>query len=186
MFKILIGVVVVAIAAIVTFMVIDPNVSITNTDPNSVIIVDPNHVSIAEGYFSVSIEGEVEKSGSYVLKDGSLMGDLIDAAGGINDNADDLAFFEDADITSGMTYYIPSRYDQTNICNLVELEKVNVNSASMEELAALSSISNSVASSIISYRLEKGEFKTLEDLLDVYGIGNATYRKIRNYLTLHE
>ena len=46
-------------------------------------------------------------------------------------------------------------------------------------------ITTSIASSIVSYRTENGIFDTLEELMDVYGIGNATYHKIRGYVILH-
>ena len=50
----------------------------------------------------------------------------------------------------------------------------------------INGISASVASSIVSYRQNDGFFETLEELLNVYGIGNATYRKVRDYVILHE
>lgn len=186
MFKVLIGVVVVTVVALVVFMYIDPNISVTNTTANSVIVIDNLSESVQEGYFSATIEGEVAKPGSYVLEDGSLMGDLIDAAGGLTPYGDDYAIYEDAEISSGTTYYIPSRYDTSDVCRLVEVEKVNINTASLEEMLSISVFTNSVASSIISYRLENGEFKTLESIMDVYGIGNATYRKLRSYIVLHQ
>lgn len=186
MFKVLIGVVVVAVAALVVFMVIDPSIGITTTEPNSVIIVNDDSLSIAEGYFSATIEGEVTKPGSYVLEDGSTMGDLIECAGGITPYGDDYAYYDDALLTSGMTYYIPSKYDTSDVCQLVEIQKVNINTASLEQLLEVKAFTNSVASSLISYRVENGEFKTLESILDVYGIGNATYRKLRNYIILHQ
>ena len=183
MFKVLLGVIVVAVSTIVVFMVIDPNISINGNDAAALLSTS---IEIQDGYFSVTIEGEVSKPGSYVLKDGSLMEDLIDAAGGLSLYGDDLAYFDDADIESGATYYIPSKYDTSNVCELKDISKVNINEASLEELLEISAFTNSVANSVISYRAEHGEYRTLESLLDVYGIGNATYRKLRNYVILHE
>ena len=51
---------------------------------------------------------------------------------------------------------------------------------------SVSGVTTSIASSIVSYRTENGMFNTIEQLMDVYGIGNATYHKIRNYVILHE
>lgn len=184
MFKVIIGVVIFTIATLVVMMVIDPQVGPNTVDPS--IIVINNNSSIEEGYFSATIEGEVAKPGSYVLPDGSLMSDLIDKAGGITDYADEYAFFDDAEISSGSTYYIPSKYDTTNVCSLIEISKVNINVATLDELLEVSVFTTSVASSVISYRTENGEFRTIEGLLDVYGIGNATYRKLRPYVILHE
>jgi len=47
-------------------------------------------------------------------------------------------------------------------------------------------ITTSIATSIVSYRSENGIYNTIEDLLNVYGIGNATYHKVRNYVVLHK
>ena len=175
MIKILIGVVVVAIAVITTFLILDPNVGISSTGT----------VTEVANTFSVVVEGEVYKSGNYTLKDGAVMADLIEAAGGVTNNADERAYYESAVLTSGMTYYIASRYDATDLCNASEIDKVNVNSDDATTLASVNGITSTIANSIVTYRTENGLFSTLEDLLQVYGIGNATYRKIRNYVILH-
>ena len=187
MTKTLIGVVVVAIAVIVVFMFIDPNINVSKVDEQSSVIIYDNDtsVSLEDGYFSATIEGDVAKPGSYVLQDGATMGDLIEAAGGTTEYADDLAYYVDAELSSGKTYFIASKYDTSNVCTLTELAKVNVNTDSADTLVASKYFTTSVANSIVSHRTEKGEFKTIEALLDVYGIGNATYKKVRNYVTLH-
>ena len=188
MVKTLIGVVVVAIAVIVVFMFIDPNLNVSNTTTStSVIIYDDNGktISLEDGYFTATIEGDVSKPGSYALADGSTMGDLIEAAGGTTEYADDKAYFLDAELKSGQTYFIASKYDTSNVCTLTELAKVNINSDPVDTLVASKYFTSTVANSIVSHRTEKGEFKTIEALLDVYGIGNATYKKVRNFVTLH-
>ena len=182
MFKILIGVIIAAIGTLITFMVIDPNISISNNDSSS----SSSSSEVQDGYFSVTIEGEVSKPGSYTLAEGSTMDDLIDAAGGITDYTDELAYFTTADLEGGQTYYIPSKYDTTNICSLVEITKVNINEDSADKLLTVNAFTTSVANSIVSYRAEHGDFMTIESIQDVYGIGAATYRKLRNYIILHE
>ena len=77
------------------------------------------------------------------------------------------------------------KYESGNVCSLVELKKVNINTDDTDTLLTVSGFTTSVANSVISYRTEKGQFNTIEDLLDVYGIGNATYRKVRSYVILH-
>ena len=186
MFKVLIGVMVVAVIAITVFLVLDPSIAVTNTNASSIVLVDDVSTSLAEGMISATIEGEVTKPGSYVLEEGALMGDLIEAAGGLTPYGDDLAYYEDALLESGKTYYISSKYDTTDVCQLVEVKKVNINTASLDEMLDVKVFTNSVASSIISYRLEHGEFKTIESVMDVYGIANATYRKLRPYIILHQ
>lgn len=175
MIKILIGVVLVTVAVIATFLVLDPNVGIQSA----------GEVTEVANTFSVVVEGEVYKTGSYTMKEGALMSDLIEAAGGITNNADERAYYEDAVLTSGMTYYIASKYDSNDLCNVSEVDKVNVNTDDATTLTAVSGITSTIANSIITYRNDSGLFSTLEQLMEVYGIGNATYRKIRNYVILH-
>lgn len=179
MIKLFIGVIVVAFIVIVGFMVIDPDLPKTNNNPA---ITE----SIGKINNKYSVEGEVYKAGTYTLKDNATMSDLIEAAGGLTAVADECCFFEEAALKAGMTYYIGSKYDSTDICNNKELEKVNVNTAPANELTTVNGITSSIANSIVSWRLEHDMFNTLEDLLDVYGIGTATYRKIRNFVVLHE
>ena len=175
MIKILIGVVVVTVAVIATFLVLDPNIGIQSVA----------NVTEVANTFSVVVEGEVYKTGTYTLKDGALMSDLIEAAGGLTNNADERAFYETSILTSGMTYYIASKYDVTDLCNASEIEKVNINVDDAQTLATVNGITNTIANSIVAYRNDSGLFSSLEQLLEVYGIGNATYRKIRNYVILH-
>ena len=175
MFKILIGVVVVTIAVIGAFLLIDPNIR-GNTTGN---------VAEVANTFTVAVEGEVYKTGNFTMQDGATMADLISTAGGTTVNADPRAYYEEAELTKGMTYFIASKYDSSDVCNTSEVQKVNVNSDDASTLSTISGITTTLANSIVSYREEKGMFSTLEQLMEVYGIGNATYRKIRGYVILH-
>lgn len=175
MLKIIIGVVVVTIAVIGAFLIIDPNV--TNNTAGTVTEV--------ANTFTVAIEGEVYKTGNFTMKDGATMADLIETAGGVTVNADERAYYLEAEISKGMTYFIASKYDSSDICSTSEVEKVNINADDAATLTTVSGITTSIANSIVSYRNEKGGFSTLEELMEVYGVGNATYRKIRGYVILH-
>lgn len=190
MFKIIIGVVVVAVIAITVFMVIDPNINLVRTNDTSnttsMDIMNDASNSLSTASFVVSIEGEVSKEGRYGFDELPTMGELIEAAGGLTTATDERCYFEDVELENGKTYFISSKYESGNICSLVELKKVNINTSNSEQLLAVSGFTTSVANSIISYRGEKGQFNTIEDLLNVYGIGNATYRKVRSYVYLHE
>ena len=180
MAKILIGVVIVAFIVIIGFMIIDPDLNTVNNNN----VASITEVSTQNGS-KYTIEGEVYKAGTYVLSDGITMDDLLEAAGGVTPDADDLAFFETASLKAGSTYYIASKYDVSDICSKSEIAKVNINEDDAQTLMSVNGITTSIASSIVSYRSENGMFNTIEDLLNVYGIGNATYHKVRNYVILH-
>ena len=175
MIKILIGVVIVTVAVIATFLVLDPNVGVSSA----------GDVTEVANTFSVAVEGEVYKEGTYTLKEGALMSDLFEACGGTTEKADDRAFYESTVLTKGITYFIASKFDASDLCNASEVDKVNVNSDDASTLSQVSGITPTNANSIVTYRTENGLFSSLEQLMEVYGIGNATYHKIRNYVILH-
>ena len=138
---------------------------------------DPNR-------FNIGVTGEVTRPGTYSIPIGSTLSTLIAAAGGVNANADELCYFSDVVCQAKVTYYIAPRFDVGDVCSVEPLEKVNVNLATAEELITLNGVNTTVSQNIVSYRKEKGNFKTLEQLMEVTGIGNATYVKLRNYVTL--
>ena len=61
---------------------------------------------------------------------------------------------------------------------------VSINTGTKEELMTLPGIGESKANNIIKYREEKGEFKNLEDIKNVSGIGESAYSKIKDYIKL--
>ena len=64
--------------------------------------------------------------------------------------------------------------------------KVNINSADARELATLPGIGKAKAEAIIKYRQEKGNFKTIQDLTKVKGIGEKIVQKIEDEVTVEE
>lgn len=61
---------------------------------------------------------------------------------------------------------------------------VNVNAASVAQFEALPGIGPSMAQRIVTYRDKNGPFKKLEDLMNVQGIGEKSFLKLRPFLTL--
>ena len=65
-------------------------------------------------------------------------------------------------------------------------DKINVNTATQEELQTLNGIGASTAAAIIDYRDQIGEFKSLNSLLEVKGIGEKKLAKLSDQLTVSE
>jgi competence protein ComEA len=61
---------------------------------------------------------------------------------------------------------------------------VNINSATTQQFEALPGIGPSTAQRIVAYREKNGPFKKLEDLMNVQGIGEKSFLKLRPHLTL--
>ena len=62
--------------------------------------------------------------------------------------------------------------------------KININTASLEELMTLRGIGQSRANGIIEYRTQHGRFRTLDDIKNVHGIGNQIFEQIKDNITV--
>ena len=62
--------------------------------------------------------------------------------------------------------------------------RVNINTADIRELKTVPGMDSDVAENIIAYRKKYGDFQSVQELKDVYGIGEDTYNKIAGYLTV--
>lgn len=146
----------------------------------------------------VHVTGEVNKPGIVVLKSNSRIADAINEAGGATKEADlnqiNLAYI----LEDGQKIYIPNKNEKidedeyitegngNNIGNnsQKEGEKVNINEAMQTELEELPGIGPSLASRIIEYREQNGDFKKIEELQNVKGIGDAKYNDIKDKVTV--
>lgn len=179
MVKIMLSTLVVLVVMICVFVKIDPNQKTTN-------INGENSISYVEGTtISVKIEGQVLHPGTYSISTTSTIGELIEKAGGLLASADKSAINENAVIGDRTRIYIPTIAGYSDSCILEEaIPKVNINSASVEELASINGISLSLAEKIVDYRNQNGNFETIEDIQNVSGIGEKTYEKIRDYICI--
>ncbi len=64
--------------------------------------------------------------------------------------------------------------------------KVNINTASVEQLATLPGIGAKLAARIVEYRQKSGTFKTTQELMNVKGVGQKNFAKIEGYLSVGE
>ena len=88
-------------------------------------------------------------------------------------------------IESRNYFYIPAFSGYSSACEVTnEVEKININTANATELSSLKYISYALAEKIVAYREENGLFQALEDIMNVSGIGRATYERIRDFITL--
>lgn len=94
----------------------------------------------------------------------------------------------DTSICAGSNIIVSDKDDSTiiegNTTNQENSNKVSLNKASKDELMTLSGVGESKALAIIEYRDNNGGFKVLEEVMNVSGIGEALYNKIKDYITL--
>ncbi|HAK05290.1 MAG TPA: hypothetical protein DCM23_01115 [Firmicutes bacterium] len=174
MYKVMIAVLVFTVVTLVILLSIDPNLN-----ANSLSLVSSSQTA-----FSVTINGQVLRPGTYAMEVDKTLGDLIEIAGGTTENADERAFFIDVELENAMSYYIAPMYAEDDICGDYPYAKVGLNTSTKEELLVISGIGTTISAAIVGYREEIGSYKYLEQVMEVNGIGNATFEKIKNYLTL--
>lgn len=177
MLKWIIGALIGVVVMICAFMIIDPNASLISTNSTS-------NSSIDESSINVEIDGAIVNPGIYTLNSDATLLDLVNEAGGLLSSADQLCFDLDVEIKNYDFFYIPFEAGYQEECVPVTENKVNINSANKDELATINGISETIAEKIIEYRETNGEYKTLEEIMNVSGIGTKTYEKIRDFITL--
>ncbi len=143
---------------------------------------------------AIHIIGEVKNEGIVFLEEGARIMDAIKMAGGETKNADlsqvNLAYI----LSDGQKIYIPNKNEKINnfiisdINNISsstkENSKININTANETELDNLPGIGPSIAKNIIEYREAKGQFKSIEDLKNVKGIGESKFSEIEEHITI--
>ena len=130
----------------------------------------------------VYVCGCVAKPGVYNCGSDDRVADVIKMAGGITDTANLNKINLASKITDGQKIYIPSNQEEEE--NVYEEEEkdslVNINTASCEELMTLPGVGGSRAQAIIEYRNSKGSFEKVEDIMNVSGIKEAMFGKIKD------
>jgi len=151
------------------------------------VITPPTTSSVAStslaNALTLTISGEVTRPGTYVLSSGATMIDLITAAGGTTSNADALAWNADYQCENKGSYYIAPIYDNANTCSLEPIQKANINADDAATLQEVAGFTKSVANAIVTYRISN-DFKSIEDMKNVSGIGQATYIATRDKVVL--
>ncbi|HEX3037128.1 MAG TPA: helix-hairpin-helix domain-containing protein [Thermodesulfobacteriota bacterium] len=62
--------------------------------------------------------------------------------------------------------------------------QVNINTATVEELATLPGVGEATANKIVEYREQNGKFKTVEELMNVRGIGEKRFEKLKSMISI--
>ncbi|MBQ2403967.1 MAG: helix-hairpin-helix domain-containing protein [Lachnospiraceae bacterium] len=135
----------------------------------------------------VHICGEVNNPGVYELAEGSRIFEAVEAAGGFTEEAAQ-ASLNLAQVISDEEQIVILTQDQAAEKARQEREQaagiVNLNTASKEQLMTLTGIGESRAEDILRYRQESGGFQAIEEIMNVPGIKESAYLKIKDSITV--
>ena len=145
----------------------------------------------------VHVCGAVMSEGVYALPEGARIGDALALAGGAKEEADTAAINLAQYLQDGMKIYVPSA-EETRGIPKAELAaaysggtgtftdagavRININTASLQELMRLNGIGERYAQAIIEYREARGAFQRIEDIKQVHGIGDKTFERIKDFI----
>lgn len=152
-----------------------------------------HETSVENTLICVFVCGEVKKPGVYQLPAESRVCDLFILAGGFTENAATDYWNQARLLKDGEMFYVPTKEEakdrsflESNGGNgsISDQSKVNINTASKEELMSIPGIGEAKALAILSYRKENGSFSSLEELKQVEGIKDGVYSKMKDYIEI--
>lgn len=141
-------------------------IKLISNSPKEIIISQAAHSS---DNVEVNISGAIINPGIYPLKSNDTFASIIEFAG----------LTGDADPNS-ISIFVHSNNET------LEPQKININTAEAWLLEALPDIGPSRADDIITYRETNGPFKSIDDLMKIKGIGQSTFNKLKDKVTVED
>ena len=168
---------------------------------------------IKDESIKVDIKGAVVNPGVYEVTKNSRVSDVISLSGGLNKYADTstinlsksvydemvIIVYTKKEVEEALKGNIEIKYVEkecvcqeitNNACidnkeeNNIETNKISLNNATISELTTLNGIGEAKAKLIIEYREANNGFKSIEELLNISGIGDSMYEKIKDFITI--
>lgn len=157
-------------------------------EENSMKEEESENAELKDKSIVVEIKGEVKKPDVYSMSEDSIIRDLIESAGGVTEEADLSDINRAKKLQNHELIYIKNKNEKNTIAavegtaqiNADQSSKVNINTATAEELKKLKGVGDAKAENIIQYRENNGGFKEISDITNVDGIGQSMFEKIKD------
>ena len=137
--------------------------------------------SLSEIY--VYVCGHVVSPGVYRLEADARICDALKLAGGVSDDGNPEALNQAEQMSDGQTIYVPGIGEEAAQPETAAKDGlIDINTADRESLMTLPGIGESKAEVIIRYREEHGLFQTIEELMEIPGIKEGVFNKMKEYI----
>ena len=166
--------------------------------------IEDEKENISNKEITVYVSGEVNKSGVVTLKEGDRLVVAVEKLGGTTKKADLNNINLAIRVKDEEHYIIPKigeakQEDLKDVNNTKDIEnaeiknentakdssKININTATLEELDKLPGVGEATANKIISHREENGQFKNIEDIKNVNGIGDKKFENMKELICVN-
>lgn len=183
---IFLGIVGLVLTAVILIQMLRPSpqpILLSTSTPQS------EQVATATPYMiRVYVSGAVQHPDVYTLPQDSIVKDALQSAGGATEEADLERINLALPVSDGQQVHVPRLGDDTSPVEPpsglpAAASKVNINTADLAALESLPGIGPSLAQRIIDYRQSNGPFGRIEDVMDVPGIGEATFEGMQDLIT---
>ena len=205
--KIIVSIIVILLIGISYYIYSNQDTNDINKENNSIKDIEENvqeeQNTENKNIIVVHVSGAVNNDGIIELEEGSRVSDAIEKAGGLKENAYTKDINLAYKVEDEMKIYIPTidernkyseendkdaadniitnknfKNDSTNIKD--KNSKININTATKEQLESLPGIGESTSIKIIEYRNQNGKFKDIQDIKNIKGIGESKFNNIKD------
>ncbi len=157
---------------------------------------EEKNLKVTNKEITVYISGAVKNPGIVTLNSGERLATAVDKVGGTTEKADLNKVNLAIKIEDEMHYIIPEigeeiNYTSENIKDDIGSKditnnsaKININTATIEELDTLPGVGEATANKILNHRKENGNFKSIEEIKNVNGIGDKKFENIRELISV--
>ena len=161
-------------------------------DANIEINESTNEVSSKE--VTVYISGEVNSPGIVTVNSGERLANVVEKVGGVTSTADLNQVNMAIKVEDEEHYIIPKIGEVLEVQENTMAEnsetkenssKININKATIEELDSLPGVGEATANKIVNYRDENGEFKSIEEIKNVNGIGDKKFQDMKDLIIVN-
>lgn len=158
--------------------------------PTQIFIIPPSYTPTLAPLIAVYLTGEIKNPGVYWVEQGTILTRVVEMAGGLTP----LAWAREINLAlrveDGMHVHVPRENESGGVLSSMKPGPsptpgiVNINTANVETLMTLPGIGESTALDIIQYRTDRGGFSSIDDLMQVPGIKQARFDKIKGRITV--